>query len=501
MRYFFGLDLGTGGIKAVLFDEFGKEIASDVKEYPLYQPYNGWSEQDPEDWFNYSVVAIKNVMEKSGVAKEDVLGIGFSGQMMGLTLLDKNCKPLRRAILWNDQRTGEATEAMAKKIGADRFLAVTCNPPREGLTAAKLYWVEMNEPEVFAQVEHILLPKDYLRFRLTGDFAAEMSDASATQFLDTPKRCWSEEMMDGLNIKPSMLGKLYESCEVTGTLLPEVAEAVGLLPGTVVVGGAGDNAAASVGTGVVAEGRAFTTVGTSGVVFAYTDKPTMDPTGGVYTFCTAVPNAWHMMGLVNSAGFSVKWWRNTFLPDDEDYLEIDKLVDSSPIGANKLIYLPYLMGEASPYWDVNARGGFFGLSSIHTKADMTRAVMEGVTYGLNDSMKKYRDFGVDIKTMRMCGGGSKAPIWRQMMADIYGIPVQIPAGSSENAAALGAAILAMVGAGVYKTVPEACDKLVKLRDEMVMPVPENVQEYAKYNGVYRKIYSAIKPINDELATL
>jgi xylulokinase len=501
LRYFLGLDLGTGGIKSVLFDENGKEIYSAGQEYPLYQPHNGWAEQEPEDWFNAAIVTIRRIVNESGVPSENIVGLGFAGQMMGAVLLNGSGEPLRRAILWNDQRTGEATKIMAERVGAERMLKVTCNPPREGLTAAKIFWVELNEPEVFAQTQHILLPKDYLRYRLTGEFATEVSDASATQLLDTPKRCWSDEMMAGLNIKPSMLPKVYESYEVTGTILPEVAKATGLSEKVKVVGGAGDNAAASVGTGVVAAGRAMTTIGTSGVVFAFTNRPNIDPKGRVYTFCTAVPDAWHMMGLVNSAGLSLKWWRNGFFPDDEDYLEIDKAIASSPIGANKLIYNPYLMGEASPYWDVNARGSFVGLSAIQKKEDITRAVMEGITYALKESVDIYRDIGVEPKVMRMCGGGSKAPVWRQMMADIFNMPVALPAGVSENSAALGAAILAMTGTGVYPDVKTACDKIVTLRDEMYDPDPEANAKYEKIAAIFRQIYPANKPIYDALAEL
>ena len=492
MRYFLVLYLGTGGIKTVLFTEEGKEVTYALQEYPLYQPHNGWSEQEPEDWYNAAITTIKKVMDTSGVPKEEVLGIGIAGQMMGAVLLDDRGEPLRRAILWNDQRTEEATKEMSRRVNPKRMLKVTCNPPREGLTAAKIFWVEQNEPEIYSKVRHILLPKDYVRFRLTGEFATEVSDASATQLLDVPKRCWSDEMMDGVGVKPYMLGKVYESYEVTGTLKPDVANYVGLSEKTVIVGGAGDNAAASVGTGVVSEGRAMTTIGTSGVVFAYTNRPAIDPKGRVYTFCTAVPDSWHMMGLVNSAGLSLKWYRNNYYPDDEDYLQIDKDAEASAIGSNRLIYLPYLMGEVTPHLDVNCRGAFIGLSAIHQKKDLTRAIMEGVTFALNESMDIYRELGVEPTFMRMCGGGSKSPLWRQMMADIYNVPVVLPAGVSENSAALGAAILAMVGTETYSSVPEACDKIVSLRNEVYDPIPENVEKYAKVGELYREMYPALK---------
>lgn len=501
MSYFFGLDLGTGGIKSVLFDENGNEIGAEVKEYPTYQEHNGWMEQDPEDWYNAAVVTIRNVMEKTGVPAEEVLSIGFSGQMFGAVLLDGNNMPIRRAILWNDARTADSTADLKKTIGDDVFMKITCNPVRDYLTASKIHWVEMHEPDNFKRIEHIMVPKDYLRYRLCGEFAAEVSDASAMQTFDTPKRTWSEEMIDRLHLKMSQFGKMYESCDPVAPLIKDVAQRIGLTEKTIVVGGAGDNAAALVGSGCVVDGRVMTSIGTSGTILAYCNEPLTDPTGGVFTFCTSVPGGWQQMGLVNSAGYSVKWWRNNFFPTDEEYLEIDEACLRSGLGANALLYLPYLNGESTPCWDSSARGMFFGLSATHNKDDMTRAVMEGVTYALNDSIRVYKKIGVKMDEIRMCGGGSKAQIWRQMLADVYGMKVKVPAGNSENAAALGAAILAMVGAGTYKSVPEACDKLVKMRDEEVMPIPENTKAYEKYNDIYCKLYNATKELSDELAAL
>lgn len=501
MNYLLGLDLGTGGIKAVLFDENGKEVVQTTQEYPLYQPHNGWSEQDPEDWFQAMVNTVRFVVEKSGVAKEEILGIGMAGQMMGAVLLDEKGTPLRRAILWNDQRTEESTKEIGRLVGEDKMLEITCNPPRAGLTAAKIEWVKMFEPEVFAKCAHILLPKDYLRYRLTGEFATEVSDGSAMQLMDVPGRCWSDYILDALEIKRSMLGKIYESCEVTGTVTKDIASLLGLSEKTVVVGGAGDNAAASVGTGVVAAGRAMTTIGTSGVVFAYSDKPAIDPKGRVYTFCTAVPGAWHMMGLVNSAGLSLKWFRNNFYPGDEEYEQINVDAAATPIGANRLVYLPYLMGEMTPHLDTTCRGAFIGLSNIHTVKDMTRAVMEGVTFGLNESMTIYNEIGVNPSVMRMCGGGSKSPLWRQMLADIYGVPVVLPDTVSENSAALGAALLASVGTGIYPSVKDACDKVIKLRAEQYTPNPADVERYKEVYKVYRMMYPGLKDAYKSLAAL
>lgn len=501
MNYFLGLDLGTGGIKAVLFDALGKEITEATQEYPLYQLHNGWSEQEPEDWYQAMVKTVGTVVENAKVAKEEILGIGIAGQMMGAVLLDEKGDPLRKAILWNDQRTEEACAEVARRVGEKEMLAITCNPPRAGLTAAKIYWVKQNEPETFAKCRHILLPKDYLRYRLTGEFATEVSDASAMQLMDVPNRCWSNTILDALEIKESMLGKVYESYEATGALKPDIANLLGLSPKTIVVGGAGDNAAASVGTGVVAPGRAMTTIGTSGVVFAYSDKPAIDPKGRVYTFCTAVPGAWHMMGLVNSAGLSLKWYRNNFYPNDEEYEQINIDAAQSPIGSNRLIYLPYLMGECTPHLDLDCRGAFIGLSGIHTRKDMTRAVIEGVSFGLKESIKIYDEIGVNPALMRMCGGGSKSPLWRQMLADIFNIPVCLPDIASENSAALGAAILASVGTSVYPSVVDACDKIITLRDEQYLPDSNSVEKYRKVFDVYREMYPGLKDAYKSLAAL
>lgn len=501
MKYVIGIDLGTSSVKTVLFDQNGKEIAQRAMEYPVYQPHNGWSEQDPEDWYQAAVATARYVMDISEVAPEDVLGIGMSGQMMGAVLLDDKGQPLRRAILWNDARTSEAAESVRKIIGDEKMMAINCNPVRPGLTAAKIQWVKENEPDIWKKTAHILLPKDYLRYRLTGEYATEVSDASAMQLLDVRNRCWSPELLDAMDIKESMLGKMYESPDVTGTLTKEVANLLGLTEKTVVVGGAGDNAAGAVGTGVVAPGRAMTTIGTSGTVFAYADKPMMDKKARVYTFCMAVPGAWHFMGSVNSAGNSLKWYRNLFYTDDKEYDQINKDALKSKPGANNLIYMPYLTGEQSPHFDLKCRAGFVGLSATHTKADITRAVMEGITYALRDVLTAIRESGIEPEVMRMCGGGSKSPFWRQLMADIYNMTVVLPDMNSENAAALGAGILAMVGSGLYPTVADACDKIIVMRKDRYEPNPEFREIYDKTYAAYDKLYPQLKDNFAEILSL
>lgn len=507
MRYVIGIDIGTSGTKTVLFDEVGTVIASSTVEYPMYQPQNGYAEQDPADWYNASVSTVKDVVEKSGVKNTDIVGIGLSGQMHGLVMLDENGEVIRNSIIWCDQRTAKEVDEMNEKVGREKLIEITANPALTGWTAAKILWVKNNEPENYAKCRHILLPKDYIRYKLTGEFATEVSDASGMQLLDVPNRCWSMEVCDALGIDMNMLAKVYESCEITGRITESAAELTGLAAGTVVVGGAGDNAAAAVGTGVVSDGKAFTTIGTSGVVFAHTSKISVDPKGRVHTCCAAVPGCWHIMGVIQSAGLSLKWFRDNFCQAEKDtaklmgvdeYFLMDKEAETVPIGANRLLYLPYLMGERTPHLDPNARGVFFGLSAIHTKKDMLRAVMEGVTYALRDSVEICREMDINVSDMMACGGGGTSPLWRQMLADQYDCEVKTAA--SKEGPALGVAILALVGAGVYASVPEACEKIVKA-DKVQAPIAENIPVYEKYYRLYCDIYPSVKKHFEMLAEL
>ncbi|MDD3260829.1 MAG: xylulokinase, partial [Oscillospiraceae bacterium] len=426
MKYLIGVDLGTSATKTVLFDENCHPLASASQEYPLSQPRNGWAEQAPEDWKNAVLTTIAAVLQKTGVDPHAVKGIGLSGQMHGLVMLDKENRVIRPAIIWCDQRTEAECAEITERIGRDRLIQITANPALAGFTASKILWVRRHEPENYARCAHILLPKDYIRFILTGEFATEVSDASGMQLLDVPKRQWSQEVLQKLEIDPALLAKVYESPEITGEVLPEIAKQTGLAAGTPVVGGAGDNAAAAVGTGIVQDGHAFTTIGTSGVVFAHTSKISIDPKGRVHTFCCAVPGCWHVMGVTQAAGLSLKWFRNNFCNAEiqtaeamgvSSYALLDREAGKSPIGANRLLYLPYLMGERSPHLDSNCRGAFVGLSGIHTRRDLLRAVMEGVTYSLRDCYEVLKEMGVSIEEMMACGGGGTSPLWRQMLAD------------------------------------------------------------------------------------
>ena len=500
MSYIIGVDCGTSGTKTVLFDELGTVVASHTIEYPMYQPKNGYAEQDPNDWASAMIDTIKAVMAKSGVKKMDVKGIGISGQMHGLVMLDKDNNVLRKSIIWCDQRTANEVAEMNSRLGEKKLIEITANPALTGWTAAKILWVKNNEPDIYEKCRHILLPKDFLRFVLTNEYATEVSDASGMQLLDVANRCWSKEVCDTLGIDMSMLGKIYESCEVTGTLTKGMADVLGLCEGTPVVGGAGDNAAAAVGTGVVEDGKAFTTIGTSGVVFAHTSNR-------VHTCCAAVPNSWHIMGVTHGAGLSLKWFRDNFssaeketarLMGVDEYYLMDKEAENVPVGANRLLYLPYLMGERTPHLDPDARGVFFGLSAIHTKRDMLRAVMEGVAYSLRDCFEICREMGIDISDMTACGGGGTSLLWRQMLADLYKCPVKTSA--SKEGPALGAAILAAVGAGIYSSVPEACSAIVKT-DKTQQPISENIPKYDSCYKLYTEIYPALKDKFKVLAKL
>ncbi|WP_044974183.1 xylulokinase [Ruminococcus sp. HUN007] len=507
MKYAIGVDIGTSGTKSVLFDETGKVMASASAEYPLYQEKNGYAEQEPTDWYNAAADTIKKIIADSGVDASDIAGVGLSGQMHGLVMLDENNEVIRKSIIWCDQRTAKECEEITEKVGAKRLIEITANPALTGFTASKILWVRNNEPENYKKCRHILLPKDYVRFMLTGEYATEVSDASGMQLLDVPNRCWSDEVLEKLDIDKSLLAKVYESPEITGYITEKAAQITGLKAGTPVVGGAGDNAAAAVGTGIVKDGKAFTTIGTSGVVFAHTSSVQIDPKGRVHTFCCAVPGCWHIMGVTQAAGLSLKWFRDNFCKEEMDkanaegvseYFLMDKEAESVKIGADKLLYLPYLMGERTPHLDPDIRGCFFGLSAMHTKAHFIRAVMEGVAYSLRDCKSIISEMGTEINDMMACGGGGTSPLWRTMLADLYDCPVKTV--TCKEGPALGVAILAFVGTGVYESVEKACEVMIKT-DKTQEPDASRTAEYEKYYQLYTKLYGSIAGNCKELAAL
>lgn len=476
--YLIGIDIGTSATKTVLYDTAGNICREASAEYPMYQPQNGQAEQNPQDWWQAADKTLTQVT--AGIDTEKIAGIGLSGQMHGLVMLDEKGEVLRPAIIWCDGRTGRQCEQITELVGRDTLLEITANPALAGFTASKIMWVKEHEPEIFAKCRHILLPKDYIRYRLTGVFATDVSDASGMQLMDIKNRCWSELVLQKLQIPPELLPRLYESCEITGHV------SGGALRGVPVVAGAGDNAAAAVGTGTVRDGRSFVTIGTSGVLYAHTDSVTIDPKGRVHTFCCAVPGKWHVMGVTQSAGLSLKWFHDNFCPNIS-YSEIDAAAEKLPIGCERLIFLPYLMGERTPHLNPNARGVFFGLSALHTSAHMARAVMEGVSFSLRDCLEVLRQMNLPVDNATICGGGGKSAFWRQMIADVFGFAVQTL--KSDEAPALGSAILAGVGSGVFESVEAACDILIKpdRRHEA-----NSTAEYEKYYSLYQMLYLSLE---------
>lgn len=507
MRYLIGIDLGTSGTKTALFNERGESLASATVGYPLLQPQNGWAEQDPAQWWDACVATLKQVISMSGVNAGDVAGIGLSGQMHGLVLLDEHGEVLRNSIIWCDGRTGAECAEITETIGAKRLIQITANPALTGFTAGKILWVRKNEPELYARTRHILLPKDYLRYKLCGVFATEVSDASGMNLLDVPRRAWSAEILKELNIEPDFLPSMHESCEVTGYITNEVAALTGLKAGTPVVGGAGDNAAAAIGTGVVESGKAFITIGTSGVIFAHSDNVTIDPMGRVHTFCAAVPGAWAVMSCTLSAGGSLQWFRNNFCAAEmqvagdmgvDAYDLLGQQAARVPIGANRLLFLPYLMGERSPILDPNARGVFFGLSGMHRRVDLLRAVMEGVVYSQRDCMDVLREMNIPFTQMMATGGGARSAFWRQMMADVLNCP--IVTSQNKEGPALGAAMLAGVGAGLYGSVPKACASIIR-GGEPQLPDKLRCGAYEPYYKLYRQVYAQVSGSFEALSKL
>lgn len=498
MAHLLGIDIGTSGTKTLLIDEAGKVIASATDTYPLSTPKPLWAEQSPEDWWQATVSTIRKVLKGSGVSPAEIKGIGLSGQMHGAVFLDENNQVIRPSILWCDQRTGAECEWITETIGKDKVVELTSNPVLTGFTAGKIVWLRNNEPGNYAKTKKVLLPKDYIRFRLTGEFATEVSDASGTSLFNVTKRRWADEMLDGAGIPRDWMPKAYESPEISGRITEETAGLTSLKAGTPVVGGGGDQAAGAVGNGVVETGIISSTVGTSGVVFAFADKPVVDPGLRVHTFCHAVPGKWHVMGVMLSAGGSLRWYRDTFAEcemaearknNGEVYDILSSQVAGVEPGCEGLIFLPYLTGERTPYPDPNARGTFFGITLRHTKPHFVRAVYEGVAYGLRDSFEILNEMQLPINQVRASGGGARSAVWRQIQADITGrehVLINVDEGP-----AFGVALLAGVGTGVYPSVEEACRSTIKVTSS-TKPDAATKALYDRYYGVYRSLYPALK---------
>lgn len=507
MHYILGVDLGTSGTKTVLFDENGTVIASALEEYPLYQPQNGWSEQEPEDWWNACKNTVRRVLETGKVPACEISCLSISGQMHGLVLLDENGQVIRRAILWNDGRTQAQCDEIHARVGREQLIAICGNPALPGLTAGKILWVKENEPENWARARHILLPKDYVRFRLTGIIKQEISDASGMNMLDLKTRQWSETILNALEIDAKLLPALCESTEIAGKVTESAAKETGLTAGMPVAGGAADNMCGAVGTGVVRPGEAFTTIGTSGVVYSHAGELRIEPEGRVHTFISAVPGEYVNFGCALSAGLCLRWYRDTFCKAESEYAELagkdvyyylDKEAEKSPLGANRLLFMPYLMGERSPLMDNDARGAFIGISAIHTKRDFLRALMEGVMYMLRHNLDTMSEMSGRPGEMLLCGGGAKSPFWQQMASDIFRMPTRTL--QTSEGPALGAAIIAGVACGLFKDIPSACDKLVR-KSEPVQPDASKEENYEKYYNFFRTLYPALKNNFKDLSVL
>ena len=505
MSHLLGIDIGTSGTKVIAIDESGKLVATAAAEYDLSTPKPLWAEQNPADWWDATCACCRQIVAQIGA--DNISGIGLSGQMHGLVMLDEAGKVLRPAILWNDGRTQKQCDQITEIVGRETLVAETANPVLTGFTAPKILWVRQNEPDIYARARMHLLPKDYVRYELTGEFATEVSDASGTSLLNVPKRAWSQIVCEKLEIPLSHLPRVYESHEISGQISARAAQLTGLKAGTPVVGGGGDQAAGAVGNGIVQSGIISVVTGTSGVVFAFADTPAVDPQLRVHTFCHAVPNKWHVMGVMLSAGGSLRWYRDTLARSEKSVAEqmnidayelIAREADNIAPGAEGLLFLPYLSGERTPHPDPLARGAFVGLTVRHTKAHMARAVLEGVSFGLRDSLEIMKSMGVSIGNVRASGGGAKSSVWRQIQADVFDYPLSIIA--IDEGPALGAALLAGVGAGIYGSVEEACSAVVKV-SRGASVIEENARIYNEYYRLYGALYPALKATFEGIGAL
>ena len=491
-----GIDVGTGGTRAIILDQEGRIIGSGTEEHiPFASPKPGWAEQDPRDWWRAAAIAVRKAIQASGVAGDSIQCVGFSGQMHGAVLLDEHNEVIRPALIWCDQRTEAQSKHLEKLFGLETLIQLTCNPPLTNFTLTKLVWVQQNESDNWARVRKVMLPKDYVRLRLTGESAIDVADASGTLLLDVAKRQWSREVLSKTGIGVELLPKLFESQEVCGTIHEEGAKATGLKRGTPVVAGAGDQAAGAVGIGITRPGVVSATIGTSGVVFAATDRPSLDPKGRLHTFCHAVPGRWHVMGVTQAAGLSLRWFRDNFGSGKDDgrdpYERLSEEAASVPAGAEGAFWAPYLMGERTPHLDPSARAAFVGLTASHTRAHLIRAVMEGVAYSLKDTFAIFDEIKVPVQRIRLGGGGARSALWRQIQADVYGHEIEIV--EAEEGAAYGAAILAGVGVKCWENVDEACDAIVRVAKRVPLVKSSSEQMQAGYR-TFTRIYPALRSI-------
>ena len=505
MAVFLGIDIGTSGTKTLAMAENGSILATATEEYPLYSPKPGWSEQEPVDWWTASVKGVRKVMKTAKLKAADVAGIGLSGQMHGSVFLDKSGNVIRPALLWNDQRTAAECDQIEKLAGGRRALIkMVANPALTGFTAPKILWLRNNEPKNFAKTTQVLLPKDYVRYRLTGEFATEVSDASGTLLLDVVKRRWSKKLLGKLDLDAGLFPEVYESEDVSGVLSEIAAKEMGLNAGTPVVGGGGDQAASAIGNGIVRRGVVSATMGTSGVVFAHSDEVQVDPDGRLHTFCHAVRGKWHVMGCVLSAGGSLQWFRNQLCQQEiaaakrrkiDPYELITQQAAEAPAGSEGLFFLPYLTGERTPHADPNARASWIGLSLRHGKGHMARAVMEGATFAMRDTLEIIKEMNIPVKEIRLSGGGARSQFWKQMQADIYG--QQVVTINAEEGPAYGVALLAAAGTGAYKDVVEACKATISV----VTKTKASAKEKKAYNAAYPVYQQLYQSLQDDFQTI
>jgi xylulokinase len=493
--YFLGIDVGTGGTRALIMDESGRVISSEAEEHqPFSSPHIGWAEQDPTDWWRACGVAVQKALKPGSIGAEQIACVGFSGQMHGAVLLDEQGRVVRPALIWCDVRTQKQADELTSTVGAERLRQLTCNPALPNFTLTKCLWVRENEPANWDRVRSLMLPKDYVRFRLTGERATDLADASGTLLLDVAHRRWSQQILDLVQMDRALLPALHESPEICAQVSKAGAAATGLIAGTPVVAGAGDQAAGAIGIGVVSPGAVSATVGTSGVVLAATNLPALDPEGRVHTFCHGMANRWIVMGVTQAAGLSLRWFRDQFGVFDghkDSYDDLTTQAAKIPAGADGLLWAPYLMGERTPYLDASARGMLVGLTASHTRAHVIRAILEGVAFSLRDTFTIFEQIKVPVKNIRLGGGGARSALWRQIQADVYGHAVETVA--VEEGAAYGTAILAGVGAKSWPNVDVACSAVVHLASATAPNAQDSLLMNRAYSS-YRRIYPTMKAI-------
>jgi xylulokinase len=499
-----GIDVGTSGTRAIIVDEHGRILTSTTEEHePFASPKIGWAEQHPDDWWRAAAIALRKAIAPSGIRPENIAAVGFSGQMHGAVMLDGTDRVVRPALIWCDVRTERQCQELKGSIGWEKLIQLTSNPPLANFTLTKFLWTRENEPENWSRVRSVMLPKDYVRFKLTGERATDVADASGTLMLDVARRQWSSEVLQATGFDSSILPSLHESQSVCGQISASGAAATGLAAGTPVVAGAGDQAAGAVGMGIVAPGAVSATIGTSGVVFAATDEPLRDSLGRLHTFCHAIPNRWHVMGVTQAAGLSLRWFRDRFLSAAEKngvepYELLAREAATAPAGSDGLLWAPYLMGERTPHLDPSARGALVGLTASHTRAHIIRAILEGVAFSLKDTFTIFSEMSVPVKSIRLGGGGARSALWRQTQADVYGSEVEVL--EAEEGAAYGAALLAGVGAKLWGSVDDACKHVLKVKGR-VAPNTQTMATMDRNYAAYRRLYQGLKFVFDAEAAL